>query len=100
MPLIRSSTSKRYNKLITLIIFISKVMPFYSYYIKKGLIYIIITAPSGYSPSSYTKYIKVNIYSSYNIYSVSNAKYTYLLILYSYLVPYLISLRVSRLIYY
>ena len=45
MPPIRSSASRRYNKLITLIISISKVMPFYSYYIKKGLVYIIIAAP-------------------------------------------------------
>ena len=48
MPPIRSSTSERYNKLITLIISISKVMLSYSYYIKKGLIYIIITAPSSH----------------------------------------------------
>ena len=47
MPPIRSTTSKRYNKLITLIISTSEVIPFYSYYIKKGLVYITITAPSG-----------------------------------------------------
>ena len=48
MPPIRSSTSRRYNKLITLIISISKVIPSYSYYIKKGLVYIAIIVPSGY----------------------------------------------------
>ena len=37
---IKSSTSRHYNKLITLIISISKVIPSYSYYIKKGLVYI------------------------------------------------------------
>ena len=46
MPPIRSSASTHYNKLITLIIFISKVMPSYSRYIKKGLLYIMIMAPS------------------------------------------------------
>ena len=48
MPPIRSSASRRYNKLITLIISISKVMPSYSYYIKKGLVYVIIAAPSSH----------------------------------------------------
>ena len=51
IPPIRSSTSGRYNKLITLIIFISEVMPSYSYYIKKGLVYIIIIAPSVFTYS-------------------------------------------------
>ena len=48
MPPIRSSASKYYNKLITLIISISKVIPSYSYYIKKGLTYIIIAASSSH----------------------------------------------------
>ena len=48
MPLIRSTTSRRYNKLITLILSISKVMPSCSYCTKKGLIYIAIAAPSGH----------------------------------------------------
>ena len=48
MPPIRSSISRHYNKLITLIISINKVMPSYSYYIKKGLIYITIITPSSY----------------------------------------------------
>ena len=48
MSPIRSSTFGRYNKLITLIISISEVMPSYSYYIKKGLVYIIIAAPFSY----------------------------------------------------
>ena len=48
MSPIRSSASGRYNKLITLIISISKIMPSYSYYIKKGLVYIIIAVPSSY----------------------------------------------------
>ena len=49
-------------------------MPTYSYYTKKKLVYIIIIAPSGRQPSSYSKYIKLNIYSFCNIKSVSNTK--------------------------
>ena len=87
MPPIRSSASGRYNKLITLIISISKVMPSYSCYIKKGLVYIIIAAFFGRQPSSYAECTKVNMCSSCNIYSVFNAKYVCLLTLYSCLVP-------------
>ncbi len=43
--------------LITLILSISEVILSYSYYIKKGLIYIIIIALFSYSPLSCTKYI-------------------------------------------
>ena len=92
MPL--SIASIYYTTLITLILFINKVMPPYSYYIKKGLVYIIIVALSSYQPSSYTKYTKVNIYLFYNIYSISDAKYIYYLTLFSRLVPYLSYYRV------
>ena len=43
-----SVASIYYTILITLILSISKIMPSYFYYIKKGLIYIIITALSGH----------------------------------------------------
>ena len=46
MPPIRSSASRRYNKLITLILSISKVIPSYSYCIKKGLTYFISESPT------------------------------------------------------
>ena len=95
-----SIASIYYAILIALILSISKVIPSYSYYIKKGLIYIIITAPSSYPPLSYTEYTKVNICSSYNIYSIFNIKYIYYLILYSFLVSYLIYYRVLDLIHY
>ena len=87
MPPIRSSTSGRYNKLITLIISISKVMPSCSYYVEKGLVYIMIAAPSSRQPFSCTKCTKANMRSSYNVRSVSDAEYACLLILYSCLVP-------------
>ena len=73
-------------------------MPSYSYYTKKILVYIIITAPSSRQPSSYTKYIKLNMWLSYNVRSISNAKYIRLIILYNYLVSYLIYYRVLGLI--
>ena len=48
MPPVRSTASIYYAALITLILSISKVMPSYSYCVKKGLIYIIIMALSNH----------------------------------------------------
>ena len=48
----------------------------YSRCLEKGLIYIIIIAPSSRQPSFYSKCIKSNICSYYNIYLISNGKYT------------------------
>ena len=87
MPPIRSTASRRYNKLITLIISVSKVIPSYSCYVKKGLVYITIAAPSGRQSFSYIKCIKANMRSSCDVRSVSNAKCARLLTLYSHLVP-------------
>jgi hypothetical protein len=53
-------------------------MPSYSRYTEKGLVYIAITAPFSQQPSSYSEYIKLNMHLSYNIHSISNAKYIYL----------------------
>ena len=47
MPPIRSLTSKCYTYTITTLLSLSKIMPFYSYYIKKKLVYIIIVALLG-----------------------------------------------------
>ena len=69
-------------------------MPSYSYYTKKGLVYITITAPSGRQPSSYAECIKSNVRLSYNIYSVSATKCTRRLTLFNRLVPYLSYYRV------
>jgi hypothetical protein len=46
----------------------------YSCYLEKGLVYIIITALSSYQPSFYSKYTKLNINLSYNIYFIFNAE--------------------------
>ena len=48
MPLIRSTAFKRRTYIIVLILLLSKIMPTYFYYIKKGLVYIIITALFSY----------------------------------------------------
>ena len=77
MPFIRSLVFKRlarHFKLVAIILLLNKIIPTYSYYAERGLIYIIIIALSSHQPFFYTKYIKLNIYFSYNIYLVSNAK--------------------------
>ena len=77
MPFIRFLVFKYttyYFKLVAIILLLNKIMPTYSYYIKKGLVYIIIIALSGRQPFSYTKYTKLNMRSSYDIKSVSNTK--------------------------
>ena len=78
MPPIRSSVFERtahYFKLIAVILLLSEIMPTYSCYIEKGLMYIAIIALLGRQPSSYTKCIKLNMRSSYNIKLVSDVKY-------------------------
>ena len=83
---------------MTTILFLSVVIPSYSRYTEKKLVYIAIAAPSGRQPSSYAEYTKLNMRSSYNIRSISNTEYTRLIILYNRLVPYLIYYRVLGLI--
>ena len=79
MPPIRSSVSKCCAYIIAVILLLSKIMPTYSYYVLKGLVYIAIIAPLGCQPFFYTKYTKLNMRSSYNIRLVSNIKYIYLI---------------------
>ena len=81
MPFVRSLAFKYlayHSKLIAVILLLSEIMPSYSCYTEKGLVYIIITALSSQQLSSCSKCIKLNIYSSCNIYSVFNTKYIYL----------------------
>ena len=77
MPPVRSLVSKCCTYVIAVILLLGEIMPTYSYYILKGLVYIAIITLLGRQPSSYTKYTKLNIYLSYNIRLVSNAKYTF-----------------------
>jgi hypothetical protein len=70
MPPVRSLTFKHlayHSKLIAVILLLGEIMPLYSYYKEKGLVYITITAPSSCQPSSYSKYTVLNIHSSCNI---------------------------------
>ena len=77
MPLIRFLVSKRHTCIIAVILLFSKIMPIYSCCVLKGLIYITIIALLGRQPSSYIKCIKLNIYLSCDVRSVSNTKYIY-----------------------
>ena len=78
MPPIRFLAFKRtayYFKLVAIILLLSKIIPTYSYYMEKGLVYIIIIALLGRQPSFYTKYTKLNIRSSCDVKLVFNTKY-------------------------
>ena len=103
IPLIRSSASKRRACVVAVILLLSEIMPTYSRYVLKGLVYIIIIAPLGRQPFFYTKCTKLNMYLFCNVKLVSNAKYTYLMrscVLRSLRLFYLIYFRVSRNSYY
>ena len=78
MPLIRSLASMRYILLATSISLDSEIISPYSYYAKRGLVYITITNPSSYQPSSYLKCTKANTCFLYNVRSVSFNKYIFL----------------------
>ena len=79
MPLIRSSASKRRLRLVLLILSLGKIILLCSCCVEKRLSYIAILAPFSCQPSSYTKCTKSNMCSSYNVRSVFNAKYVYLM---------------------
>ena len=79
MPPIRFLAFKYHAYTVTLILSLSVIMPICSYYTKKKLVCIIIAALSSYQPFSYSECIKLNIYSSYNVRSVSNIKYIFLI---------------------
>ena len=48
MPPIRFLASKRYTCVVAIILLLSEIMPTYSHYVLKGLVYIIIIAPLDY----------------------------------------------------
>ena len=75
MPPIRYLASERRTYIISVILLLSEIMPLYSHYAKKKLVYIIIIALSSHQPSFCSKCTKLNIYLSCNIRSVSNIKY-------------------------
>jgi hypothetical protein len=79
MPSIRPLVFKylaHHFKLVVVILLFSEIIPAYSHYVKKGLVYITIITLSGHQPSSCFKCIKLNIHLSCNIYFISNTKCT------------------------
>ena len=77
MPPIRSLASVRYILLAISISLDGEIMSPYSYYAKKGLVYIAITAFFSCQPSSCFKCTKANTYFLYNMRSVSTNKYIF-----------------------
>ena len=77
MPFIKSLASKRWAKLVSTIILLGKIMPSYSRYIKRRLLYVAIIALFSCQPSSCAKCTQVNIRVSCNIHLVSNAEYIF-----------------------
>ena len=75
MPFIRSLASKHYTYIVSVILLLGEIIPIYSCYIKKKLVYIIIIAPFSCQPSSYIKCTKLNMRLSCNVKSVSDAEY-------------------------
>ena len=77
MPPIRSLAFMRYTLLATSISLNSKIISPYSYYAKKGLVYIIIITLFSYQPSFYSKCTKANTYFLCDMRLVSINKYTF-----------------------
>ena len=75
MPLIRSLASKRRAYVILVIFLLGEIMPIYSRYAKKKLVYIVITVLFSHQPSFCVKCTKSNMCSSCNIRLVSDAEY-------------------------
>ena len=78
MPPIKLFASKRYTLLTISISLNGEIISPYSYYIKKGLIYITIIDLSSHQSFFYAKYTKLNTYTLYNMRLVSLNKYTFL----------------------
>ena len=76
MPPIRSLASVCHVLLAASISLNGEIISPYSYYVKKGLVYIIIIVFSGHQPSSYSKCIKANTCFLYDVRLVFNNKYT------------------------
>ena len=75
MPPIRSLVSKHRAYTVAVILLLGEIMPSYSCYNEKKLVYIIIIAPFSRQLSSCSECTKLNIRLSCNIKSVSNVKY-------------------------
>ena len=78
MPFIRSLAFKRRAYAVAVILLLGEIMPSYSYYKEKKLVYIIIIAFSSRQPFFYFKCTKLNIHLSCSVKSVSNAEYIFI----------------------
>ena len=76
MPPIRSLVSKHRAYTVAVILLLGEIMPSYSRYKEKKLVYIIIIAPFSHQPSFCIKCTKSNMRSFCNIKLMSNAKYS------------------------
>ena len=77
MPAVRLTVFKHYTLFTSSIALNGEIMSPCSYYIKKGLVCVMITKPFNHQPSFYSKYIKSNTRVLYNMRSVSLNKYTF-----------------------
>ena len=77
MPLIRSLASVRCVLLAASIFLDGEIISPCFYYAKKGLVYIVITAPFNCQSSFYFKCTKANTRSLYNVRLVFTNKYTF-----------------------
>ena len=77
MPPIRFSAFKRYTLLAISISLNGEIISPYSYYIKKGVVCIIIIKPFSCQPFFCTKYTKSNTYILCDVRLVSLNKYTF-----------------------
>ena len=89
-----SHSSLHYTKLVLVILSAGKIMLSCSHCAKKGLVYVTIASPTSCQLLSCAECTKANMRSSYDVHSISNAKYTLLISLYNLLVLYLIYYKV------
>jgi hypothetical protein len=81
IPPIKSLAFKHlahYSKLIAVILLLGEIMPLYSCYKEKELVYIVIIAPSNHQPSSCSECTVLNIHLSCNIQLISDTECIYL----------------------
>ena len=83
MPPIRSSASECCAYIMSVILLLGEIMPLYSCYKEKKLVYITIIAPFSCQPSFYIKCTKSNMCLSCNVKLVSNTKCLYFMHFYS-----------------
>ena len=97
---IRSFVFNQYNRLVTVILLLSKVMPSCSCCVEKVLVCVVIAALTGCQPSSCVKCTWVNIWLSCNVWSISNTECVCCITCLICLVSCLICYRVSRSVCY